>query len=93
MLRLLVYDICDAKRLRRVATICEDYGMRIQDSVFECWLDEEGFGQMWAKLDGVMENDCDKIAVYKLDSKAARQRIGAGATMAFSQKPGAGIFL
>ena len=34
------------RRLRRVAACCEDYGQRVQNSVFECFVDA---GQ-WAKL-------------------------------------------
>jgi CRISPR-associated protein Cas2 len=36
MPHLILYDIADAKRLRRVARVCEDFGVRLQDSVFEC---------------------------------------------------------
>ena len=34
MLRLIAYDIKDARRLRKAARICADYGMRIEYSVF-----------------------------------------------------------
>ena len=27
------------RRLRRVAACCEDYGQRVQNSVFECFVD------------------------------------------------------
>ena len=33
---LVAYDIADAKRLRRVCTIMEGYGQRLQYSVFLC---------------------------------------------------------
>ena len=40
-LRYLVsYDICDPKRLRKVARSLEGFGVRLQYSVFECPLDE-----------------------------------------------------
>ena len=32
---LLIYDISDRDRLRKVAKICEDYGIRVQASCFE----------------------------------------------------------
>ena len=35
---LVAYDICDPNRLRKVAKICEDFGMRRQYSVFVCRL-------------------------------------------------------
>ena len=30
MLRLIVYDIADARRLHKVAEVCKDYGIRIE---------------------------------------------------------------
>ena len=33
---LVAYDICDPKRLRKVAHTCEDFGFRRQYSVFLC---------------------------------------------------------
>ena len=35
---LVAYDISDPKRLRKVATVCEDFGYRKQYSVFLCRL-------------------------------------------------------
>ena len=44
MLVLVSYDVATVtkkgrSRLRRVAKICEDCGVRVQDSVFECIVD------------------------------------------------------
>ena len=44
MLVLITYDVCteDAagrKRLRRIARECQNYGQRVQNSVFECVVD------------------------------------------------------
>ena len=44
MLILVTYDVSLAdsggqKRLRHVARICQKYGVRVQNSVFECSLD------------------------------------------------------
>ena len=35
---LVAYDIANPKRLRKVATACEDFGSRRQYSVFACRL-------------------------------------------------------
>ena len=37
---LAIYDIADGKRLHRVAAILEDYGSRVQKSVFELRLSD-----------------------------------------------------
>lgn len=50
MLVLVTYDVRTdgegKKRLRRIAKICEDYGQRVQNSVFECELPFD----VWLKL-------------------------------------------
>ena len=38
------------RRLRRVAKICEDYGQRVQNSVFECILDPERWTRLKLRL-------------------------------------------
>ncbi len=43
MLRIVAYDIVSASRLRRVARVCTDYGVRVEKSVFECRLSNEQF--------------------------------------------------
>ena len=35
MLTLVAYDISDHKRLAKVARVCEDFGVRVQYSIFE----------------------------------------------------------
>ena len=50
MLTLVAYDISDAKRLHRVARVCEDFGVRVQYSLFECRLEEPEFRQFWDRL-------------------------------------------
>src|SRR6266571_2180227 len=44
MLVVVAYDVNTEsaegrRRLRRVAKICKDNGQRVQNSVFECWVD------------------------------------------------------
>jgi len=51
MLVLITYDVrTDSvegqKRLRRVAKVCQNYGQRVQNSVFECLVEPE----QWVRL-------------------------------------------
>ena len=55
MLVLVTYDVRTEtregqKRLRNVAKICENYGQRVQKSVFECLVDP----QQWVKLKQIL---------------------------------------
>jgi CRISPR-associated protein Cas2 len=81
MLYLVAYDIADPKRLHRIATICEDYGLRVQNSLFECWLEDEQFESLWTKLRETMVANVDRIAAYTLDKNGAKKRLVAGDTM------------
>jgi len=81
MLRLLAYDIADPKRLRRVANVCEDYGVRVQRSLFECWLEDDEFARLWEKLLAEVDLKEDQLVAYRLEAQAARERLTAGQTM------------
>ncbi len=60
MMVLVTYDVDTAdpdgqRRLRRVAKICENYGLRVQKSVFECNVDPAE----WAKLRALLVREID----------------------------------
>lgn len=78
MLRLIAYDIAHPRRLRRVADACLDFGVRLQKSVFECWLDDARFDELWARLKTEMKQDEDFVIAYTLDERAARARMSHG---------------
>ena len=85
MLTLVAYDIADPKRLSRVAKICEDYGVRVQYSVFECRLEEAEFEDYWLKLLCEIDEDEDRVVAYKIDARCAKETLAAG-TMVCSEK-------
>ncbi len=85
MLTLVAYDITDPKRLHRVAKVCEDFGVRVQYSVFECRLDEDEFTDFWLKLLEVIKEDEDRLVAYKIDARSAKETLTAG-TMVCSEK-------
>lgn len=66
MLYLVAYDIRDPKRLRRVAKVCADYGVRVEYSVFECDLSEEQFGSLWIDLVKEIDRSEDSILAYRI---------------------------
>jgi CRISPR-associated protein Cas2 len=73
MLTLVAYDISEPKRLQRVARICEDWGMRLQYSVFECRLEADAFDRFWSELTAVIEPQKDKLTAFKICTKCARE--------------------
>ena len=85
MLTIVAYDISDPKRLGRVAKICEDHGVRVQYSVFECYLDACEFEDFWLKLLCEIDEETDRLVAYKLDARAAKETHTAG-TMVCSER-------
>ncbi len=86
MLRVVAYDIACPRRLRRVAEVCRDYGVRVQKSVFECWLDDDRFEAFWRRLQQTIRPQEDQILAYTLDAGAARRRRVAGHLALVSEK-------
>ena len=71
MLVLISYDVntTDAagrKRLRRMAKTCTDYGQRVQNSVFECSLDNAQLQLVKHALLGIMDKEKDSLRIYNL---------------------------
>lgn len=85
MLILVAYDITSQKRLAKVAKACEDFGVRVQYSLFECHLDQDALDTLWLRLLDLINEDEDRIVAYQLDARSARQTLTAG-TMACSEK-------
>ena len=85
MLTVVAYDITEPKRLARVAKVCEDYGVRVQYSVFECRLDEDEFADFWLKLLEEIDDAEDRMVAYKIDARCAKETLTAG-TMVCSEK-------
>lgn len=74
MLRIVAYDIASARRLRTVAMICLDYGIRIEKSVFECDLDSGQFDRLLERLREAVNRNEDCIIVYSI-CKQCEERV------------------
>lgn len=71
MFVLITYDIetisdGGKKRLRDVAKICQNYGQRVQNSVFECKVDEGQLRLIKHKLDSIINHEKDNLRFYRL---------------------------
>ncbi|HXG11748.1 MAG TPA: CRISPR-associated endonuclease Cas2 [Gemmataceae bacterium] len=70
---LVAYDISDPKRLRKVATACEDYGVRRQYSVFLCRLSATDFVRLRARLYDLIHLEEDQVLFIPLCAKCVQQ--------------------
>ena len=83
MFAVIAYDVSTTsaegrRRLRRVAQACEDYGVRVQKSVFECLLREADWVRLRHRLLREIDIEEDSLRVYFLDEdlKARIQHFG-----------------
>jgi CRISPR-associated endonuclease Cas2 len=65
-----VYDICNPKRLSKVAKLLESVGLRVQNSTFEIDKDvvNVNIEELFDELVSLCENE-DKIFIYKTKEK------------------------
>jgi len=73
MLILIAYDVstvdkAGSRRLRRVSRACQDYGQRVQNSVFECRVGKTQWTILREKLLLEINIDTDSLRFYFLDS-------------------------
>ena len=73
---LVCYDISDEKRLRRVAEVCSDFGLRLQYSVFECELNESEKVLMEGKLREIIDLEKDQVLYVSLGPSQGRGEWG-----------------
>jgi len=84
MLVLVTYDVSvsspgGAKRLRRVAKTCQDFGQRVQFSVFEIEVDPAQWTALRARLEAIINPKQDSLRYYFLGANWQRrvEHIGA----------------
>lgn len=68
---VITYDVTTSnpegrKRLRKVAKICQNYGIRVQNSVFECVVDSTQFVMLKHQLIEAIDPEEDSLRFYRL---------------------------
>jgi len=75
---LITYDVCTStreggKRLRKVAKACQNYGQRVQNSVFECLLSESQLVMLQHELSNIINFEEDSIRYYYLGNNWSKK--------------------
>jgi CRISPR-associated protein Cas2 len=70
---LVTYDVntetrAGRRRLRKVATVCKNYGQRVQLSVFECRVTPAQYETMRSQLLDNIDPKVDNLRLYKLSA-------------------------
>ena len=91
MLVLVSYDVATseaggARRLHRVAKVCQNYGQRVQYSVFECLVDPAQWAVFRQKLIKEIDPQSDSLRFYFLGANWKRRVEHVGAKPALDQE-------
>jgi len=91
MLVLISYDVAvtgegGQRRLRRVAKACQDYGQRVQFSVFECIVDPAQWTVLRERLIDEIDEETDSLRFYFLGANWKRRIEHIGAKKAIDQE-------
>jgi len=74
MMVLITYDVnteteAGKRRLRKVSKQCQDYGQRVQHSVFECIIDPAQLKLLQFLLQQIIDPKVDSLRFYYLGDK------------------------
>jgi CRISPR-associated protein Cas2 len=72
---LVIYDISDDKRRKRVFNLLEGYGRRVQFSAFECVLNDRKFEELRSRLAKVVKMSEDSVRFYPISKHTLGQVI------------------
>lgn len=75
---LITYDVSTEgkegrNRLRHVAKLCEKYGQRVQNSVFECLVDPAQWTDLRFRLEQSVDKEIDSLRYYFLGANWKRR--------------------
>lgn len=75
---LITYDVDTtskdgARRLRCVAKACQNYGQRVQNSVFECELTEAQLITLKDIISNIIDEEKDSVRIYFLHKNESRR--------------------
>ena len=88
MMVLITYDVSTTseagkRRLRLVAKQCQNYGQRVQNSVFECLVDAAQMKILKHRLLGLIDPEQDSLRFYYLGNEWRNrvEHVGAKVTI------------
>jgi len=89
MMVLITYDVSTEseggkRRLRRVASQCENFGQRVQNSVFECLVTPAQWADLKHKLEKEIDEKHDSLRYYFLGANWERRVEHVGAKESYN---------
>ena len=80
---VISYDISNDRRRNKLARLLEDYGSRVQYSVFDCMLDERKLQHLRHRIDQIIDPDTDSVRFYRMCARCegAIEIVGRGTVL------------
>ncbi|MFM8525893.1 MAG: CRISPR-associated endonuclease Cas2 [Cyanobacteriota bacterium] len=78
---IVAYDTPSSRRRRKLATLLEGYGQRVQWSVFECDLEANQFKQLHQRLCRLVAPEEDSVRLWPITERSRTQMIHVGRTI------------
>jgi CRISPR-associated protein Cas2 len=75
---LVVYDIADNHRRLKLSNFLEAHGRRVQESVFECFIDLEEMPGLFNKARKLLVESEDSLRFYWIPSDAVSRTMAIG---------------
>lgn len=89
---LVAYDVATdtsegRKRLRKVALTCQNFGQRVQKSIFECSVNQMQYEDLRSRLTSIIDKEEDNLRLYRLREPKERfiEHYGTGRPMDFEE--------
>lgn len=89
---VLTYDVATdtaegKRRLRRVAKVCESFGVRVQNSVFDLVIEPHELHVLIHRLEEIIDKAQDGIRIYRLSVAAPVVALGAQRPVSTTRGP------
>jgi CRISPR-associated protein Cas2 len=81
MLVVVVYDIADDRRRLRLSNFLEGFGRRVQESVFECFIDLDEMQKLYKRVQKQVKSDLDNVRFYWVPSDALPKTLTIGSQL------------
>jgi CRISPR-associated protein Cas2 len=75
---VLIYDISTSRRLKAVASLCEQYLIRVQNSVFEGELTKSQYHILLTELKRILKPEQDSVIIYFLPRASMKKKVELG---------------
>ncbi len=75
---LVIYDIADNKVRYRMVHCLERYGLRVQKSAFEAFLNKKSYEKLMKESSAIIDTSVDSLRIYQLSSNLSVRSWGIG---------------